>query len=476
MEGKESFKWDASALKELDDSEIQKKIDYEVRMRDGTVRLLSACHEEAQALEASKNLHTINSRILALMGLLQRHRAKSVTKRVRRRESSSTTDEEEETVLEPCKARVSLSDIRIPLMWSQDDHQKAKTEQHIYYVFCLLKMDNQVLDTSMVETDESETDITFDDVIVFKNVSPDFKLELEIYYTVSSETAANRNSHTKKFTKSKSTEAMKFVLAGHTHLNVDHLDDKIKTYDLKTGLVGASFSATTASTEEVHAPQLALWGQVCCRLAAKPDCLGVDKMKGFLDVQCLNNGRHTWSKLWCILRNSSIVCWHKEDDVDVCPPVETIDIKMNMQIKDSVTPTLKDKHIIILASKTHDKEPVISTETEEECIKWKKALHGAIFNVTSWKQACTTSMKIENPSRKIFLQPQKLYDSVDVVLSPLAEEPENNPPQQHPAGHDEGGTGTTDAKCTYDIWQRRKPEDSSEKKNKNGHNGLEFEA
>lgn len=56
-------------------------------MRDGTVRLLSACHEEAQALEASKNLHTINSRILALMGLLQRHRAKSVNKRVRHRES-----------------------------------------------------------------------------------------------------------------------------------------------------------------------------------------------------------------------------------------------------------------------------------------------------------------------------------------------------------------------------------------------------
>lgn len=90
-----------------------------------------------------------------------------------------------------------------------------------------------------------------------------------------------------------------------------------------------------------------------------------------------------------------------------------------MEIKDSVTPTLKDKHIIILASTTHDKEPVISTETVEEFIKWKAALHEAIFNATAWKQACTTIMKIENPSRKIFQEPQKLYDSVDVVLSPL---------------------------------------------------------
>ena len=45
------------------------------------MKLLAACHEEVQALEASKNLLTINARILALMGLLQRHRAKSVMMR-----------------------------------------------------------------------------------------------------------------------------------------------------------------------------------------------------------------------------------------------------------------------------------------------------------------------------------------------------------------------------------------------------------
>ena len=66
---------------ELDDSAIQEKIDHEVHIRDGIVKLLAACHEEVQALEASKNLLTINARILALMALLQRHRAKSVLRR-----------------------------------------------------------------------------------------------------------------------------------------------------------------------------------------------------------------------------------------------------------------------------------------------------------------------------------------------------------------------------------------------------------
>lgn len=45
-------------------------------------------------------------------------------------------------------------------------HHFFFSEQHLYYVFCLLKLDGQVLDTALVETDESETDISFDNIIV----------------------------------------------------------------------------------------------------------------------------------------------------------------------------------------------------------------------------------------------------------------------------------------------------------------------
>ena len=40
-------------------------------------------------------------------------------------------------------------------------------EQHLYYVFCLQRLHGQVLDTALMETsDESETDIPFDNIIV----------------------------------------------------------------------------------------------------------------------------------------------------------------------------------------------------------------------------------------------------------------------------------------------------------------------
>ena len=50
----------------MEDNEIQEKINYEIKMREGTVKLLEACHEQSQALEGAKNLLTINARIIAL--------------------------------------------------------------------------------------------------------------------------------------------------------------------------------------------------------------------------------------------------------------------------------------------------------------------------------------------------------------------------------------------------------------------------
>ena len=51
------------------------------------------------------------------------------------------------------------------MFWSMIIYLQS-LEQHLYYVFCLLKLDGQVLDTALMETDESETDIPFDNIIV----------------------------------------------------------------------------------------------------------------------------------------------------------------------------------------------------------------------------------------------------------------------------------------------------------------------
>ncbi len=67
------------------DSDIQKKIDYEIRMREGACKLLAACSQRDQALEASKSLLTCNARIMAYMSELQRMKEAQVMQRVARR-------------------------------------------------------------------------------------------------------------------------------------------------------------------------------------------------------------------------------------------------------------------------------------------------------------------------------------------------------------------------------------------------------
>ncbi|XP_068745626.1 rhotekin-like isoform X2 [Montipora capricornis] len=453
-----------SQRQELDDSAIQEKIDHEVHIRDGIMKLLAACHEEVQALETSKNLLTINARILALMGLLQRHRAKSVMRRKGSSSSAFPVDSDDDDDA-PCKAQLSLSDIRVPLMWTQDDHNKTKTEQHLYYVFCLLKLDGQVLDTALVETDESETDISFDSVIVFDNVSHDFKLDMEIYYSVSAESAASRFSGLKRPLRRNASgpEVPKFILAGHTQLTVDHLNESVKSHDLKTGLVGASPLATT--TEGSNMPQLALWGQICCRLAARPECVEAAQMSGFLEIQRRIGSQFSWCRLWCVLRHSTIKCWSSKEDFNNREPVELIEIKANMEIADTVSPTFQQRHILILTSLTPEKEPVLASNCEQEYAGWRNALHQAVRDVTAWKNACRQEMNIVYPSPKRIpsLETKTLYDSIEVTLSCTVKDYLKRDGKRVPLGELKSvpSDSPTSTECTYDIWQRRVPQNRS---------------
>lgn len=51
-------------------------------MREGASKLLAACSQREQALEASKGLLTCNTRILALLSQLQRMRKAQILQRV----------------------------------------------------------------------------------------------------------------------------------------------------------------------------------------------------------------------------------------------------------------------------------------------------------------------------------------------------------------------------------------------------------
>lgn len=92
-------------LSSLQDSDIQKKIDHEIRMRDGACKLLAACSQKDQALEAAKSLQTCSTRIMAYMSELQRMKEAQVMQNVTRRSSDAGPMDDRL----PCKGKVAIS-------------------------------------------------------------------------------------------------------------------------------------------------------------------------------------------------------------------------------------------------------------------------------------------------------------------------------------------------------------------------------
>lgn len=54
------------------DYELEQKMEFEMKMREGTTRLLAACKHQTQSLQAAKSLLTSNERMTAYIAELHR--------------------------------------------------------------------------------------------------------------------------------------------------------------------------------------------------------------------------------------------------------------------------------------------------------------------------------------------------------------------------------------------------------------------
>ena len=123
-----------------------------------------------------------------------------------------------------------------------------------------------------------------------------------------------------------------------------------RTYVLKRGAVGSSGTASTGGHET---PLLPLWGQICCKLMAQPDCATESRMTGFINVQVgllapptipvhavccgwtvtlfllpqrMVSGLPDWMRLWCVMRQNRMRCWKNPEDVGRKMPEQVIEL------------------------------------------------------------------------------------------------------------------------------------------------------
>lgn len=230
------------------------------------------------------------------------------------------------------RASVSVSEIRIPLMWRDVDHFKNRGDYKRFAIFCLLKIDSQIYDTQLIcDVDRQVTDVTFDDLVVFNEIEHNFELGLEVYTCVYLEQFSLSSTPRKlkeKLTSSVSRamgrrlatqtasvnytkelqaydKSYRFALIANATLRLSDASDSVKTYDLVLASPGAhnrhyqgdSWSHRThgsgqpmdpASARDADKNTLPLFGHFCCKLLVRPDVFDKNIKTGYLRVATIS--------------------------------------------------------------------------------------------------------------------------------------------------------------------------------------------
>ncbi|XP_047229379.1 rhotekin-like isoform X2 [Girardinichthys multiradiatus] len=420
------------------EEKVLQQIEREVRMQEGAYKLLAACSQRDQALEASKSLITCNARILALLSQLQRMRKTQILERV----GHSTSED-----VVPCTGKVSLSDLRIPLMWKDSEYFKNKGELHRCAVFCLLQCGTEIYDTDLVMVDRTLTDICFEDIIIFNKVGPGFQLRAELYSSSAVEdfsTAAPRKmsflggslgcSSGKKIRAAFESAAAcggyvssaggnirpghvspplpnqlalgpKYNLLAHTTLSIEHVREGFKTHDL------------TLSVTEDSPYWLPLYGNMCCRLVAQPLCIIQTVISGTLKFKLEEDVDH-WENFYCVLIGQTLLCYRCQEDLESeGKPLLVIPITKDTRVCMSEGDPVHGQQIVITMQPHRENMTyTATTQNTEDLHSWNKALWQHVSNMIQWKQCSDEVMKIEmpRPRKSNTVKQGSLYHEIEI--------------------------------------------------------------
>ncbi|XP_014475235.1 PREDICTED: rhotekin-2-like isoform X2 [Dinoponera quadriceps] len=387
--------------------DLEQKIEVEIKMREGSARLLAAAKHRAQSLEAARALLTSNERMSVYMAELQTRRRDPVKK--------------------PCipgsTGKLSISDLRIPLMWRDSDHFKNRGDHRRFAVFCLARLGTEIHDTSLLcPVDRAHTDISFPDVLIFNNVPAEFELVLEIYSHVLQEdlSIASTPRRIKKTIHSSISKTVgkklaaslrdefssgksgpHFDLVARARLTLDDTDDNIHTHDLVINSVENKYHS------------LPLFGHFCCRLAAQPECVSKDMCIGSVNVDSQD--------CWARLQGFSIKTWESKKHAEEAQNPERV-IPINKETSVQIAKSSAKELLINNLGSNASKLLLIKFESKEEAQKWLKLLSAHINDHSRWKRAAEVIQRVSSieSTRNSFISNKRqgsLYDETPLIES-----------------------------------------------------------
>ncbi|XP_072545654.1 rhotekin-2 isoform X2 [Salminus brasiliensis] len=413
-----------------EDCDIQEKMDFEMRMRAGAYKLLVASTKREQILDAAKSLLTCNARIKAYMAEARRRKEQQDVARSLRRRSLDSQNRV------PCKGKVAISGLRIPLFWKDSEHFNNKGNPQRVAVFCLMKIGCEIFDTEMVIVDRTVTDVCFEGITVFSEAKPDFELAVELYSCAIEEEGPLVNTPKKLARKLRSS----FGKASGKKLSpvVDESDPDafLQANPMPPGVQYSLLAYTTLALEQAEgsfqshslivsknveaSSWLPLYGNLCCQLVAQPDCMKQDMMSGYLSQQQIVEGLQRCCRLYCVLKAGLLSCYFTPEEIQAkVEPSFVIAINKDTRIRVVEGHQKSGARLSLINPGTGDPAShVFTAETHEQLQDWLNALWQHLYDQSKWQHTCDRLMEIEVLSpRKPPLFLAKQADSVYNDLS-----------------------------------------------------------
>ncbi|XP_005930608.1 rhotekin-2 isoform X2 [Haplochromis burtoni] len=406
--------------KKLQTTNIQEKLDFEMRMREGAYKLLLACSKREQVLNASKNMFTCNARIKAYLSQLQKKK------------------EEEDMMGGVGRPSDLISGLRIPLMWRDSDHFNNRGSSRRVAVFCLMQIGSEVFDTEMVVVDRSVTDICFEGITIFKEAVPQFELKVELWSCALEEELTLVNTPKKLAKKLRNSFGKSSGRKLCSLLDTPDPDTFLQHNPIPSGAKYSLLAYTTLCLPEAEgsfqshslivlqdaewSSWLPLYGNLCCRLVAQPACMTQTMMAGYLSQKQSVEGMSRCCSLYCVLTAGFLSCFFTPEEIDAkIQPILKVPINKDTRIRvlEKESAGHKSRSLSIINPSPEGSQSIVfTTDTREALEDWVEALHQHHYDQSQWMHCCDQLMKIEVASpRKPSLFLSKQADSVYNDLS-----------------------------------------------------------
>uniref|UniRef100_A0A3P8UZG1 Rhotekin 2 n=1 Tax=Cynoglossus semilaevis TaxID=244447 RepID=A0A3P8UZG1_CYNSE len=399
MEVKRKKILQSSLFQQTQNTNLQAKLDFEVRMREGAYKLLLACSKREQVLNASKNLLTCNARIRAYLHELQT--------------DSVSVDRV------PCTGKVALSGLRFPLMWRDSDHFNNRGSSRRMALFCMMHLGSEVFDTEMVVVDRSVTDVCFEGVTIFQDAVPSFELRVELWSCVFEEELTMAKTPKKLAKKLRNSFGKSGGKKLCPLLDTSDPDTFLQCHPIPSGARYNLLAYTTLGLCEAEGSfqshsliilqnaewptWLPLYGNLCCKLVAQPVCMTQHMMAGYLSQKQTVLGMNRSCSLYCVLSGGFLSCYFTPEEIDA--KVEpTFRVPVTKEWAGQRSRSLSITSPSAGGSESH----VFSTGSGEELDDWLEAFHQHLFDqgLCQWLHCCEQLMKMEvksPPKPSLFL-------------------------------------------------------------------------